>query len=90
MNRLHAIVRGRVQGVNFRATTQWEAHRLNLQGWVRNNFDGTVEVVAEGPRDQLYAFLEFLRQGPAAAEVEHVDINWHEPIEQLNQFSIRR
>ena len=48
MDRLHAIIHGHVQGVYFRQTTQQTAQKLELTGWVRNNADGTVEVIAEG------------------------------------------
>ncbi len=67
--RLHAIISGRVQGVNFRYYTVQEAQRLNTVGWVCNSSDGTVEVMAEGPREQLEMLLTFLpekrRKAPA-------------------------
>ncbi|NJL92227.1 MAG: acylphosphatase [Anaerolineae bacterium] len=63
MERLHALVHGRVQGVSFRATTQQTAQQLNLTGWVRNRPDGTVEVLAEGPRAALERLLTFAGRG---------------------------
>ena len=72
--RLHAIVHGRVQGVNFRYYTQQRAMDLGLDGTVANRADGTVEVFAEGPRSALDALLQFLREGPSLAEVDQVDI----------------
>jgi acylphosphatase len=77
--RLHATVRGRVQGVGFRATTQYEARKLGLAGWVRNRADGSVEVEAEGPREALEMFLSFLQRGPLGAHVEAVDAEWLAP-----------
>lgn len=74
--RLHAIVRGRVQGVGFRATTQHEARKRGLSGWVRNLVDGDVEVDAEGDRTHLEAFLAFLHRGPRGAHVDGVDVQW--------------
>ena len=75
--RLRAIVRGRVQGVNFRAFTAEHARRLGLVGWVRNLLDGrTVEVVAEGPLPALEALLARLREGPRFCRVETVDAEW--------------
>ncbi len=78
--RLHVIVRGRVQGVGFRATTMDEARRLDLAGWVRNRHDGTVEVAAEGREESLQALLVFLHQGPRGARVLGIDVDWR-PIE---------
>lgn len=77
--RLHAIVRGRVQGVGFRATTQHEARRRGLSGWVRNRHDGDVEVDAEGDRTHLETFLAFLHRGPLGAHVDGVDARWLTP-----------
>ena len=70
---LHAIVHGRVQGVNFRAYTAREAGRLRLRGWVRNLHDGTVEVRAVGDPGSLDALEQCLRQGPPSAHVVRVD-----------------
>jgi acylphosphatase len=74
--RLQAVVRGRVQGVGFRATTQYEARKLGLHGWVRNLVDGSVEVDAEGDRPHLERFLAFLQRGPLGAHVEAVEARW--------------
>jgi acylphosphatase len=76
MTRLHVFVRGHVQGVGFRYTTQAEAKKLGLGGWVRNLHDGGVEVEAEGDRPQLEAFLAFLQRGPLGAHVDAVDSEW--------------
>jgi len=74
--RLHAVVRGHVQGVGFRYTTQAEAKKLGLGGWVRNLHDGSVEVDAEGDRPQLELFLAFLHRGPLGAHVAAVEAEW--------------
>jgi len=74
--RLHLVVKGRVQGVFFRASTQREARRLGLTGWVSNRRDGSVEVLAEGGEDELREFLGFCNRGPSAARVDKVDIRW--------------
>jgi acylphosphatase len=76
--RMHAFVRGRVQGVGFRATTLDEAQRLGLAGWVRNRLDGSVEVLAEGSQTTLEEFITYLQQGPRWAHVDSVDVEWHE------------
>jgi len=74
--RLHAIIRGRVQGVGFRATTQQAGRKLGLSGWVRNGADGTVEVEAEGDEATLKTFLEYLNTGPLGAHVDAVTVDW--------------
>ena len=63
MERLHAIVHGDVQGVGFRYFVQRKGQQLGLQGWVRNNDDGTVELVAEGTRQQLEQLKRALEEG---------------------------
>ena len=67
--RVRAVVRGRVQGVFYRDSCRAEAQRLGVRGWVRNRPDGTVEVVAEGPRDRVDQLLTWCRQGPPRATV---------------------
>jgi acylphosphatase len=67
------IVRGRVQGVGFRWFIEREAHILGIAGWVRNNADGSVEVLAQGSRDQLSGLRSRLREGPRAARVDAVE-----------------
>jgi acylphosphatase len=66
------LVRGRVQGVGFRWFVEREAHMLGVAGWVRNNADGAVEVLAQGTPDQLSALRDRLQQGPRAARVDQV------------------
>ncbi|HNZ65330.1 MAG TPA: acylphosphatase [Smithella sp.] len=72
MKRLHVHVRGRVQGVFFRAVTQETARGLNLTGWVRNRPDGSVEAVFEGENDPVDKMLAWCYQGPPTARVEEV------------------
>ncbi len=74
--RLVAEIRGRVQGVGYRAFALREAMRLDLHGSVSNERNGTVSVIAEGPRDDLEQLLERLEEGPPAALVERVDARW--------------
>ncbi len=78
MPRLRAWVRGRVQGVGYRAFAQAKALALGLSGYAQNLADGRVEVVAEGPKEALEAFLEELKKGPRAAQVEGVEALWEE------------
>jgi acylphosphatase len=89
IERLHAVVVGRVQNVGFRATTHEQALRLQLAGWVRNRHEGTVEVVAEGRKDILNEFLAFLHKGPRTAHVVRVDAIW-EPAQGAPQpFAVK-
>jgi acylphosphatase len=76
VKRLRATVRGRVQGVGFRASAAAFARGRGLTGWVRNNLDGTVEVLAEGADADVEAFVAWLRQGPSYAHVTGVDAEW--------------
>ncbi len=70
---LHAVVRGRVQGVGFRWFVREAAHRLGLAGWVRNLPDGSVEVAADGDADLIASFRAALREGPSGATVTNID-----------------
>ena len=85
---LHILVRGRVQGVFFRASAQAQAHEENISGWVRNRPDGTVEIHAEGSEEELTRFVEWCRLGPSSATVTDIDI---EPVSAAGatSFSIR-
>ena len=74
-----ARLRGRVQGVGFRYFAQRVGQRLDLRGLVRNEWDGSVYVKAEGPRAVLEEFLVQLRQGPSAAVVEGCEVRWIPP-----------
>lgn len=68
------VVRGRVQGVGYRAWTEEEALRHDLGGWVRNRRDGTVEAVFSGPDEAVAAMIAACRQGPRGARVDAVDV----------------
>ena len=74
--RIHLLIRGRVQGVYFRAAAVREARRLGITGWVRNRPDGTVEVVAEGDEDSIKELSSWANHGPSAARVDQVDVRW--------------
>jgi acylphosphatase len=87
--RLRAIVHGYVQGVGFRYFVVRQGNALGLAGYVRNRWDGTVEVVAEGPRPALESLLALLRRGPSEAEVERVDVSWETYSGQFGRFEVR-
>ncbi|NNM72899.1 acylphosphatase [Enterovirga aerilata] len=70
---LRVVVRGRVQGVGFRAWTQHQAQLHGLEGWVRNLSDGSVEAMLAGPAERLELMLKALREGPKGSRVEAVE-----------------
>jgi acylphosphatase len=77
-----------VQGVFFRDSTRRRAHQHGVAGWVRNNWDGTVEAVFEGDADAVERLVSFCREGPRGAQVERVDVVDEEP-EGLAGFDVR-
>ena len=83
------VVRGRVQGVGFRWFVEREAHILQIAGWVRNNHDGSVEVLAMGTREQLAGLHSRLREGPRAARIDDVEVSEAEPVAGLSSFQVR-
>lgn len=87
--RVRAFVSGRVQGVGFRRFTQRAARELHLSGWVCNLADGRVELVAEGPAEQVDALLDAVRRGPRAARVEAVDVHRQPPQAPAERYEVR-
>jgi acylphosphatase len=69
----HVVVRGRVQGVGYRAFVEDEAHQRRLRGWVRNRRDGSVEALFAGPRAEVESMIEACRRGPMSSHVSAVD-----------------
>jgi acylphosphatase len=88
-SRLHATITGRVQGVSFRYFVLEKAEILDLHGWARNRWDGSVEVTAEGPRHMLELLLQSLREGPSMARVEGVDFEWLPYSGEFDSFRVK-
>jgi acylphosphatase len=86
--RAHVMVEGRVQGVAFRGYTRRRAAELDLGGWVRNLYDGRVEVIAEGEKANIEALIRWLNVGPSLARVENVAVEWQDYIGEFKDFSI--
>ncbi len=86
--RKRVVVRGNVQGVFFRDSTEKEAGSRGVAGWVSNRDDGAVEAVFEGDADAVDAMVEWCRSGPSRADVEDVDVSDEEP-EGLDGFNVR-
>jgi acylphosphatase len=76
LKQVHLFVRGRVQGVYFRASAQREARRLGLTGWVKNRADGAVEILAEGDEESIKELIGWAHRGPGASRVDAVDVRW--------------
>ncbi len=90
IKQLQAVVSGRVQGVGFRYFTQRQAVHLNLVGWVRNRWNGTVQIVAEGSEADLSKLFKAIQRGPHAGTTQNVTHHWREPTGDFYSFRIRR
>jgi acylphosphatase len=84
--RVHVVVSGRVQGVGYRAEAQRYANQLGLSGWVRNQPDESVEILAEGPDEKVEEFLSWCRSGPFLANVEKLTIERRKFEGDLREF----
>lgn len=87
--RAHVLVSGQVQGVGYRFSTQDMAKLLKLKGWVRNLRDGRVEAVFEGSSDTVKEMIQWCHQGPPAAVVDQVEVEYGEP-EGVQGFEVLR
>lgn len=87
--RLHAIVKGRVQGIFFRSNTEKLGLKLGLKGFVRNTPEGDVEIVAEGLKEGLEELLKWCAKGPLLAHVDSVESKWEPATGEFETFSIR-
>lgn len=88
--RMEASIEGRVQGVGFRHFTVRTAEKLGeVTGWVRNESDGSVTLVAEGPKDQLEELHSAVHQGPRSARVENVEADWKAYQAEFDSFGVR-
>lgn len=85
---IQLIVRGRVQGVYYRASAQREARRLGLTGWVKNRNDGAVEMLVEGEEDHVKDFLTWAQHGPATARVDRIETRWRSYTGEFPDFRV--
>ena len=88
--RLHILVSGRVQGVNYRSSTRAAAVREGVSGWVRNLDDGRVEAMVEGEESAVNRLVQFMSKGPAGANVTSLDALQKEPDGRIETFEITR
>ena len=86
--RVHILVTGRVQGVFFRDHTRRWALSLGLRGWVRNLYDGRVEIVAEGDKPLLHDLIARVREGPSHGRVDDLEVAWENPTGEFPDFRV--
>ena len=88
--RVRLRIRGRVQGVFYRDSTQREAQRMGLRGWVCNRSDGSVEAVAQGPPERVAALIDWCHEGPPLARVVGVSVIEESGDADEPEFEVRR
>ncbi len=88
--RVHIWVKGRVQGVGFRAHVEYYANQIGVKGWVRNVGWDTVETVAAGKRAHVERFIDKVKEGPRASRVDEARVEWEEAGETFTGFSVLR
>jgi acylphosphatase len=88
--RVHIRVKGRVQGVGFRAYVEYVARQVRVTGWVRNVGYDEVESVAEGERADVEKFIELVKQGPRASRVDESNVEWEDVTGEFRAFGVNR
>ena len=89
--RAHIWVKGRVQGVGFRAHVEYRARQIGgLTGWVRNVGYDTVEAVAEGEKSKVDRFIEMMKAGPRMSQVDESRVEWETPTGEFQLFGVKR
>lgn len=83
-------ISGMVQGVGYRYFCFQNAMKLNLNGWVKNNFDGSVSIAVEGERGMIEELIKTLRVGPPASAVRDVNVSWQTFQNRFDRFEIAR
>ena len=89
LKRVHILISGDVQGIGFRFSTIQVARDLKLTGWVRNNPESTVEIIAEGEEESLENLIAWAKEGPKPAKVANVKIDWQKPTGDFDSFDVR-
>lgn len=88
--RAHIWVKGRVQGVGFRAYVEYFARQIGgLTGWVRNVGDDTVEALVQGERASVERLILILKDGPRGSRVDEAKVEWEEPTDEFERFGVR-
>ena len=89
LTRACLLIKGRVQGVFYRAFARDIATQLGLRGWVRNLSDGSVEALLEGSRDEIERAIKHCYSGPPGARVDDIDVTWEDYQGDLQGFQVR-
>lgn len=88
MKQAHLFIFGFVQGVGFRHFVRSKAKELGLAGWVRNLPDSSVEVIAQGSKENIEELIKHCKKGPFISEVENVEVEWENAKEEFSSFEI--
>src|SRR5690349_9420199 len=89
--RAHIWVKGRVQGVGFRAHVEYMARQIGgLTGWVRNVGYDTVEAMAEGERNNVEKLIQAMKDGPRGSRVDESKVDWENPMGDFDRFGVKR
>jgi len=86
---IKVVVKGRIQGVGYRANTHKKATQLGITGYIRSVQGREIELVAEGKEEALEELIEFLEEGPSGAEIEECQVEWIEVTDEFIRFSIK-
>lgn len=86
--RIIVLVSGLVQGVFYRANVLEKAKELHLTGWVKNEADNKLRIVAEGSEDSLEKLIEWTKKGPTLARVDKIEVKWERKREEFEDFEI--
>ena len=87
--RIHVYISGRVQGVGFRASTRRKAKQTNVKGWVKNLFDGRVEAIFAGDKENVQKMIDYVKVGPSMARVEDVEVIKEDYKGEFDNFTIK-
>ena len=87
--RVHILIKGRVQGVGYRAHVEYYALQMGVFGWVRNIGRNTVETVAEGTREQIDQFVEMATTGPSISRVDEAKVEYEPTTGHLSGFFVK-
>ena len=90
IQRVHVWVKGRVQGVGFRAHVQFSARQIGVTGWVRNVDYDTVEAIGEAEREKLDRFVDAVKTGPVGSRVDESNVEWQNATGEFRDFQLRR
>ena len=89
MKRAHITIYGLVQGVFFRANTSRAAREIGLKGYVKNMPDGTVNIIAEGPKGKIDKLIDYCKKSPGASQVLKFDVKFEKPKNEFDGFEVR-